>query len=280
MKKRYQIIILIISSIILIFPNISYCEYKSELKVESKYIVSDNKENVSASDVVKKFKKDWKKEYKKEETSGSRESLTNLLGKDAISYVDDNYEKIKITKEDCQELDDKELAMVIGLLQLKRVELKKNPNYDTTEINKIEKNINEADAILVDKQTDNKLNELQGEEDKIYKQPELADSNTNSVDSIDGLISDSEKFINKGEDGKVNDKSIQDFSKTMYNILITIATVVSVLVGGILGIKIMIASAEEKAQVKELLVPYIIGCVVVFGAFGIWKLVVTILQNM
>ena len=66
----------------------------------------------------------------------------------------------------------------------------------------------------------------------------------------------------------------------MYNILITIATFVAVLVGGILGVKIMIASADEKAQVKELLIPYVIGCIVVFGAFGIWKLVVTILQNM
>ena len=72
---------------------------------------------------------------------------------------------------------------------------------------------------------------------------------------------------------------MQDFSKTMYNILITIATFVAVLVGGILGVKIMISSADEKAQVKELLIPYVIGCVVVFGAFGIWKLVVTILQN-
>ena len=113
----------------------------------------------------------------------------------------------------------------------------------------------------------------------IYKQPEIADSSTSSTDSIDGLITDSDNFINKGSNDRINDKSIQDFSKTLYNILITIATVVSVIIGGILGIKIMLASAEEKAQVKELLVPYVIGCVVVFGAFGIWKLVVNILQN-
>lgn len=113
----------------------------------------------------------------------------------------------------------------------------------------------------------------------IYRQPEIADSSTSSTDSIDGLITDSDNFINKGSNDRINDKSIQDFSKTLYNILVTIATVVSVIIGGILGIKIMLASAEEKAQVKELLVPYIIGCVVVFGAFGIWKLVVNILQN-
>ena len=50
--------------------------------------------------------------------------------------------------------------------------------------------------------------------------------------------------------------------------------------GGIIGIKLMISSASEKAEAKKLLVPYVVGCVVVFGGFGIWKLVVTILQGM
>ena len=118
------------------------------------------------------------------------------------------------------------------------------------------------------------------ESDFIFKQPSVSDSSSSTTDSIDGLLTDSETFLGKGENNKIKDESMQDFSKTMYNILITIATFVAVLVGGILGVKIMISSADEKAQVKELLIPYVIGCVVVFGAFGIWKLVVTILQNM
>ena len=36
---------------------------------------------------------------------------------------------------------------------------------------------------------------------------------------------------------------------------------------------------EEKAEIKTMLIPYIIGCVVVFGAFTIWKIVVDILQS-
>ena len=113
----------------------------------------------------------------------------------------------------------------------------------------------------------------------IFKQPSVSDASSGTTDSIDGLLTDSEKFLDSGQNNKIKDESIQDFSKTMYNILITIATFIAVLVGGILGVKIMISSADEKAQVKELLIPYVIGCVVVFGAFGIWKLVVTILQN-
>ena len=55
--------------------------------------------------------------------------------------------------------------------------------------------------------------------------------------------------------------------------------IVAVLIGAILGIKFMIGSVEEKAEIKAALVPFIIGCVVVFGAFGIWKIVVTIGNN-
>ena len=41
----------------------------------------------------------------------------------------------------------------------------------------------------------------------------------------------------------------------------------------------MLGSVEEKADIKAAMVPFIIGCVVVFGAFGIWKIVVTIGNN-
>lgn len=46
------------------------------------------------------------------------------------------------------------------------------------------------------------------------------------------------------------------------------------LVGTIIGIQFMVASAEDKAKVKEALVPYVIGCAVIFGAFSIWKVAV------
>ena len=41
----------------------------------------------------------------------------------------------------------------------------------------------------------------------------------------------------------------------------------------------MTDSAAEKAKTKEMLIPYIAGCIVVFGAFGIWKLVVNLLTQ-
>ena len=52
----------------------------------------------------------------------------------------------------------------------------------------------------------------------------------------------------------------------------------AVIIGMVIGIQFMTASVEEKAKIKESLVPYVVGCVVVFGAFGIWKLAVTVLS--
>lgn len=50
-------------------------------------------------------------------------------------------------------------------------------------------------------------------------------------------------------------------------------------VGIIIGIQFMVASAEDKAKVKETLVPYIVGCIVIFGAFTIWSIAVNLGQG-
>ena len=41
----------------------------------------------------------------------------------------------------------------------------------------------------------------------------------------------------------------------------------------------MTAGIEQQAQIKQALIPYVVGCVVVFGAFGIWKIAIEILKN-
>ena len=48
--------------------------------------------------------------------------------------------------------------------------------------------------------------------------------------------------------------------------------------GAILGIQFITGSVEQKAKVKDSLIPFIVGCVAIFGAFGIWKLVITLLK--
>ena len=99
--------------------------------------------------------------------------------------------------------------------------------------------------------------------------------------SLSDVISGGDSFIDAGKDGsaKIDKGSLQNASSSIYNILLICGMIVAVLIGAILGIKFMIGSVEEKAEIKAALVPFVIGCIVVFGAFGIWKIVVTIGNN-
>ena len=99
--------------------------------------------------------------------------------------------------------------------------------------------------------------------------------------SLSDVISGGDSFIDAGKDGsaKIDKGSLQNASSSIYNILLICGVIIAVLIGSIMGIKFMIGSVEEKAEIKAALVPFAIGCIVVFGAFGIWKIVVTIGNN-
>ncbi len=104
---------------------------------------------------------------------------------------------------------------------------------------------------------------------------------TISATTIDQVIGDADQFIEEGEDSTtINEQQLKDTKNFLYNLFLGIGIIVVVIVGMVLGVKYMIGSLEEKAEYKELLVGYLIGCVVLFGAFGIWKLVVNILGTL
>lgn len=108
--------------------------------------------------------------------------------------------------------------------------------------------------------------------------------NINKVqaEGITDVISGGDSFLKSGEEDKKNKKDsldttkLQDTSNVIYNILLLAGMVTAVVISGILGIKFMIGSAEEKAQIKDALIPFVIGCIVIFGAFGIWKIFINI----
>lgn len=58
----------------------------------------------------------------------------------------------------------------------------------------------------------------------------------------------------------------------LFNTLMSLGSIIAVGIGGALGIKFMTSSAEDKAKVKESMIPYVIGCAVIFGALAIWKI--------
>ena len=95
------------------------------------------------------------------------------------------------------------------------------------------------------------------------------------------IVSGADDFIQEGQNGTTvtpSNDDIKSVSDDIYFILLTIGIVAAVIVGGILGIQFMLAGAEDKAKIKEALIPYVIGCIVVFGAFTIWKIVVEVLS--
>lgn len=97
------------------------------------------------------------------------------------------------------------------------------------------------------------------------------------------IISEADDFIAEGKKGEIigniSQQSLKNMSDTIYNILLGLGIIVAVVVASMLGIKFMTGSVEEQAKVKESLIPFIIGCVVVFGAFGIWKVAVNLLSG-
>ena len=114
------------------------------------------------------------------------------------------------------------------------------------------------------------------DKDEVFQQP-LRVADSGDTDPAE----DAKEFENTpGAVNYVQDQALKDFSQSLYSILLGIGIVISVVVGVLLGIKIMLSPIGERVEAKKLLVPYVVGCVVVFGAFGIWKLVVTILQEL
>lgn len=77
-----------------------------------------------------------------------------------------------------------------------------------------------------------------------------------------------------------NDTAIEEGTTELYFIILGIGIAVAVIVGIILGIQLITSGAEGQAKVKEKLLPYVVGCIVIFGGLGIWRAVVSITQEL
>lgn len=101
-------------------------------------------------------------------------------------------------------------------------------------------------------------------------------TNTHVVlaEDIDNIISGSKSFINIAETGKIETSKMKDTSNIIYNILLSVSIGIAVIYGSILGVKFMMGSIEEKAELKESLIPFFVGCIVIFSSFAIWKALV------
>ena len=80
------------------------------------------------------------------------------------------------------------------------------------------------------------------------------------LDGLDPQTGDTGAFVGVGE--------------RVLGIIQVVGTIIAVGVLMVIGIKYMMGSAEEKAEYKKTMLPYIIGAVILFAAVNIAKAVV------
>lgn len=100
--------------------------------------------------------------------------------------------------------------------------------------------------------------------------------------SLENVIKGGNDFINLNNSNSskiIDTDGLKDLSQFVSGTLLTIAIGVTVLTGAIMGIKFVTQSVDDKAKIKESMVPWIIGIMVSFGAYTIWEVAVKIFSN-
>jgi hypothetical protein len=102
--------------------------------------------------------------------------------------------------------------------------------------------------------------------------------NTVNADLLGEMEKDAASFITKGhaQAGNINYTNIASEFSGLGSILTMIGAGVLVAVTTYMGIKYLTAGPEAQAKLKTQLVGVVVSGIVIFGAYGIWKLVIEI----
>ena len=65
---------------------------------------------------------------------------------------------------------------------------------------------------------------------------------------------------------KIKTDDITNFSASLINVISIVGSAAAIITLIVLGIKYMMGSAEEKAEYKKTMIPYIVGAVLIFAA--------------
>lgn len=99
--------------------------------------------------------------------------------------------------------------------------------------------------------------------------------------SFSSLMGDAQGFLEQGNGSQpISEDGLKNISNTVSGILLTIAVAVTFISIAAMGISFAIQTVEDKAKIKESMVPWIIGVFISFGAYGIWKFVMGIFYGM
>lgn len=230
--------------------------------------------NVGAKDIINSFEKGWDEKYSYDTATRSRNYVNNTFGKTVLNKIDKEYKNIHIKEDDLKDFSKKQKNALFLVLYVKWNELgdsekSKYRGKDYFNFDGIYTAVNQDE-------TDEKFNSLT--KDTIYSSPDIIAKNSSS-ESLDDMINDADKFVKKGTKDKIKEGELAKFSGMIYNIVLQVGIAIAVIVGIVLGIQFMLSGIDGRADVKKALKIYVIGCVLIFGAFGIWKIVVEILKQ-
>ena len=82
----------------------------------------------------------------------------------------------------------------------------------------------------------------------------------------------------KDNDTNVEASGIKNIGSIILSGITGVGIVVSVVMVAILGVKYMLGSAEERAEYKKSMLPYLIGAILLFGASAIANMVVSLVK--
>ena len=100
--------------------------------------------------------------------------------------------------------------------------------------------------------------------------------------SLSDIINAGNSFITQGKSGAGAVKNHEQFAEELAPIGSIIAGVGVVIFMGVLAvmaIKWIVAKPEDKAKLKQAFVGYVIAAFVFFGAIGIWRLAIQIMES-
>ena len=101
--------------------------------------------------------------------------------------------------------------------------------------------------------------------------------------TIESVFSGAQSFLEDGDKsmaGSPSQDKLAQISNTVSNILLTIAVAVTFISIAVMGVSFAIQTVEDKAKIKEAMIPWMIGVLVSFGAYGIWRITISILYGM
>lgn len=101
--------------------------------------------------------------------------------------------------------------------------------------------------------------------------------NVCATDTLGDIINGANSFVS--QPAGVDETALANLIKSLTNIGLAIGTIVAVVVGVIIAIKFMTDGAQGRADLKTALTPYVIGVAILFGAYGIWVIVINVFTS-